>query len=33
MPDIKPGVSKKELLDAMNGHILAETQLMGKYSR
>lgn len=31
--DTGPGVSKKELLKAMDGHILAEGQLMGKYKR
>lgn len=29
----KPGMSKKELLNSMKGHILAEAQLMGKYKR
>ena len=28
-----PGVNKQELLSAMEGHILAETELMGTYSR
>jgi Raf kinase inhibitor-like YbhB/YbcL family protein len=27
------GLAKKELLDAMQGHIIAEAQLMGKYKR
>jgi Raf kinase inhibitor-like YbhB/YbcL family protein len=31
--DSKPGISKKELLKAMEGHILAEGQLMGRYKR
>ncbi len=31
--DLKPGVSKKELLQAMEGHILAEATLTGIYSR
>jgi Raf kinase inhibitor-like YbhB/YbcL family protein len=31
--DFKPGITKKELLKAMEGHILAEGQLMGKYKR
>lgn len=31
--DLAPGKTKKELLDAMNGHILEETQLMGTYAR
>lgn len=30
---IKPGATKKDLLAAMKGHILAEAQLMGKYRR
>lgn len=31
--DLKPGVSKKELMNAMQGHILAQTELMGKFKR
>jgi len=31
--DSKPGITKKELLKAMEGHILAEGQLMGRYKR
>ncbi len=31
--DMPPGASKKDLLKAMDGHILAEGQLMGKYKR
>jgi hypothetical protein len=31
--DLKAGSTKSELLDAMKGHIFAETQLMGTYSR
>ncbi len=31
--DLKPGASKKELLKAMQGHILAQTELMGKFKR
>ena len=31
--DLKETASKKELLDAMNGHILDEGVLMGKYKR
>jgi Raf kinase inhibitor-like YbhB/YbcL family protein len=31
--DLKAGSSKEELLKAMEGHILAETELMGTYSR
>jgi hypothetical protein len=30
-PDLKPGISKKELLKAMKGRILAEAELMGTY--
>jgi Raf kinase inhibitor-like YbhB/YbcL family protein len=30
---LKPGATKAQLLQAMKGHILAETQLMGKYRR
>ena len=30
---LKPGATKKELLKSMQGHILAEGQLMGKYQR
>ncbi len=31
--DLKPGATKEQLLDAIQGHILAETEVMGKYSR
>ncbi len=31
--DIGPGASKEEILKAIKGHILAEGQLYGKYSR
>ena len=31
--DLGPGISKKELLKAMQGHILAEGQLIGRYKR
>ena len=31
--DVGPGISKKELLKAMEGHILAEGQLIGRYQR
>ena len=30
---LRPGVGRKELLQAMNGHILAETQYMGRFQR
>jgi len=31
--DLEAGATKPDLLEAMEGHILAEGQLMGKYSR
>ena len=31
--DLKPGISKKQLLDGMKGHVLAQGQLMGTYQR
>lgn len=31
--DLKPGADKKQLLQAMEGHILAQTEVMGVYSR
>ena len=31
--DMDSGITKAQLLEAMQGHILAEGQLMGKYSR
>ncbi len=30
---LKPGASKKDLLKAMEGHVLAEGQLLGTYQR
>ena len=33
MLDLKPGSTKQELLKAMQGHVLAEGQLMGTYQR
>lgn len=33
MLHLKPGATKKELSQAMQGHILAEGQLMGRYQR
>ena len=33
MLHLKPGATKKELLKAMQGHVLAEGQLMGTYER
>jgi len=29
----QPGISKSKLIEAMNGHVLAEGQIMGKYKR
>ena len=31
--DLASGITKAQLIEAMEGHILAEAQLMGKYSR
>lgn len=31
--DLPPGATKEEVLKAMDGHILAHTELMGKYNR
>lgn len=31
--DLNPGASKKQLIDAMKGHILAQGQLIGTYQR
>jgi len=31
--NLKPGLTKEELLKAMDGHILTEAQLMGRYKR
>jgi Raf kinase inhibitor-like YbhB/YbcL family protein len=31
--DLKPGASKRELEDAMKGHILAQAEWMGRYGR
>lgn len=33
MPDLNAGASKKELLKAMEGHILAKGHIMGRYKR
>ena len=33
MLDLEPGATKKQLLQAMEGHVLAETELIGKYKR
>lgn len=31
--DLKPGASRKELENAMHGHVLSQAELMGKYGR
>jgi len=31
--ELGPGITKKKLLDAMEGHIIAEAQLIGRYKR
>jgi len=31
--DLQAGAGKKELLDAMKGHELASTELMGRYQK
>jgi len=31
--DLQPGATKSQLLNAMEGHIIAKGQLMGRYSR
>jgi hypothetical protein len=31
--DLESGITKAQLVEAMENHILAEAQLMGKYSR
>ena len=33
MLDLEPGITKKDLLKAMEGHVLGQAQLMGKYKR
>jgi Raf kinase inhibitor-like YbhB/YbcL family protein len=33
MLDLKPGATKNQVLQAMQGHILAQAQLVGKYRR
>jgi Raf kinase inhibitor-like YbhB/YbcL family protein len=33
MLDLKPGITKKDVLKAVEGHILAQGQLMGTYQR
>jgi hypothetical protein len=31
--DLDPGATKQELLDAMDGHVLGQAELMGRYQR
>ncbi|MFH2138724.1 MAG: YbhB/YbcL family Raf kinase inhibitor-like protein [Candidatus Omnitrophota bacterium] len=31
--DVKPGLTKSQLLEVINGHILTQVQLVGKYKR
>lgn len=31
--NVKPGLTKKEILEKMEGHVIGEGQLMGKYKR
>lgn len=31
--EAEPGITKRELLEIMDGHILAEVELMGRYTR
>lgn len=33
LPDLNPGLTKQQLLDAADGHVLAKAQLIGKYKR
>ncbi len=33
MLDLKPGATKEQLIDVMNGHILQKTELVANYSR
>ena len=33
MSELKPGLTKKNLLKAMDGHVIAEAQMMGTYQR
>jgi Raf kinase inhibitor-like YbhB/YbcL family protein len=32
-PDLQPGATRQQLLDAIKGHILAQAELMGRYGR
>lgn len=33
LDDLRPGLTRQQLLDRIQGHILDQTQLMGRYSR
>ena len=33
VPELKPGINKAELLKAINGHIISEGKIIGKYKR
>jgi Raf kinase inhibitor-like YbhB/YbcL family protein len=32
-PDLPPGATRRQLLDAIEGHVLGEAELMGRYAR
>jgi phosphatidylethanolamine-binding protein (PEBP) family uncharacterized protein len=33
VPELEPGATRKQLLDVMQGHILGQAELMGRYGR
>src|SRR5262245_53631864 len=33
MPELEPGVTRQQLLDAIKGHVLGQAELMGRYGR
>ena len=33
VPELEPGATRQQLLDAMQGHILGQAELMGRYGR
>ncbi len=33
IPELEPGATKKDIMNAINGHILAQGELMGRYQR
>jgi len=33
MPDVKPGAKKEDVESAMDGHVIAQAEIMGKYQR